>query len=98
MNPRNHSQQMDSHLNFRMSFKDKKIVETAAKLKGFKLNTYARQKLIEIAKKDIDSMSQSNHLILSEADWNEFIKIMESPVPINPNLLKAIQEFNDIDP
>lgn len=42
-------QGMNSHMNFRMSSNDKKIIETAARLKGFKPNTYARMKLLEIA-------------------------------------------------
>lgn len=44
---------MDSHMNLRMSSEDKLIIETAARLKGFKPNTYARIKLLEIAEKDI---------------------------------------------
>ncbi len=84
---------MDSHLNFRMSSHDKKIVEAAAKLKGLKPNTYARQKLLEAAEKDITELSQLNTLVLSENDWKYFLEIMEAPIEINLNLKKAVKDF-----
>ena len=70
---------MDNHLNFRMSSHDKKMIETAAKLKGLKPNTYARQKLLAAAEKDIVEMSQLNTLILNPTDWEYFLTIMEAP-------------------
>ena len=84
----------DSHMNFRMSSKDKKIIETAAKLKGLRPNTYARQKLLEMAEKDIAEMHQINTLALNQTEWAKFMAIMESPVKINKNLKNAISEFN----
>jgi uncharacterized protein (DUF1778 family) len=87
---------MDSHMNFRMSSKDKEIIETAARLKGFKPNTYARMKLLEIAEKDIAEMGQLNTLILNERDWEQFVSIMEAPVQTNENLKRAIREFNQM--
>lgn len=86
-------QPMDSHLNFRMSSHDKKIIETAAKLKGIKPNTYARQKLLEAAEKDIVETSQHNALILNQADWDRFLEIMEAPVKVNQNLKKAFKKY-----
>ena len=80
---------MDSHLNFRMSSHDKRMIKTAAKLKGLKPNTYARQKLLEAAERDIVEMSQLNTLALNQADWEAFLAIMEMPVQINPHLKKA---------
>ena len=94
-NPSHHS--MDTHMNFRMSSDDKRIIETAAKLKGFKVQTYARQKLVEIASKEIEEMNQLNRLILGDQQWDQFIKIMEAPIEINENLRKAIQDFNEIE-
>ncbi len=87
---------MDSHLNFRMSSKDKKIIETAALLSGLKPNTYARKRLLEVAEKDIVELNQVNTLILSDQDWDHFMEIMEAPVKINKNLKKAISDFNEI--
>lgn len=84
---------MDSHLNFRMSSYDKRLIESAAKLKGLKPNTYARQKLLEAAEKDIAEMSQYNTLSLSSADWKCFLEIMEAPVRTNQNLKKAVKKF-----
>lgn len=84
---------MDSHLNFRMSSHDKRIVETAAKLRGLKPNTYARQKLLEAAEKDISELNQQNTLILSEGDWKFFLETMEAPIEINLNLKKAVKDF-----
>ncbi len=84
---------MDSHLNFRMSSRDKKMIETAAKFKGLKPNTYARQKLLEAAEKDIVEMSQLNTLILNPTDWEYFLTVMEAPVQINQNLKKAVKSF-----
>lgn len=88
---------LDSHMNFRMSSRDKKIIETAAKLKGLKSQTYVRQKLIESAEKDIAAMNQINALILSEQDWQQFIYIMDAPIRINENLRNAIEHFDDLD-
>ena len=85
---------MDSHINFRMSSQDKKVIEMAASLKGYKPNTYARQKLLEIAQKDILEMSQIHSLILNEKEWLQFVAIMEAPLQLNDNLKKAIQDFN----
>lgn len=85
---------MDSHMNFRMSVGDKVIIETAAKLKGLKPNTYARQKLLEIAKKDITEMNQMNSLFLSEKDWEMFMEIMEAPIQVNNNLKNAVSHYN----
>lgn len=90
------SSNFDSHMNFRMSSQDKRIIETAAKLKGLKPNTYARQKLLEVAEKDIAEMQQINMLALNPIEWKKFIEVMESPVKINKNLKNAIAEFNKI--
>lgn len=84
---------MDSHLNFRMSSQDKRIIETAAKLKGLKPNTYARQKILEAAEKDIAEMNHLNTLILNSSDWEQFLAIMEAPVQINQNLKAAVKNF-----
>jgi len=89
-----HSHSMDSHMNFRMSLHDKRLIETAAKFKGLKPNTYARQRLLAIAENDIAEMNQSNRLILSEQDWEQFMTIMEAPIEQNTNLKKAIKNFN----
>lgn len=75
---------LTSHMNFRMSTRDKKI-------------TYARQKLLEIAEKDIAEMNQMNTLILNHKDWKAFRAIMETPIQTNKNLKKAIQFFNKLN-
>ncbi len=85
---------MDNNLNFRMSSHDKQIIETAARLSGLKPNTYARQKLLEAAQKDINKLNELNTLVLSETDWECFIGIMEKPIKINQNLKKAIKHFH----
>lgn len=86
-------QSMDSHFNFRMSGEDKRLIEMASKLMGLRSNTYARQKLIEAAKHDIEQMNQFNSLTLSESDWDMFMQVMESPVKINKNLKKAVSDY-----
>lgn len=88
-------QSMDSHFNFRVSVEDKKLIETAARLLGFKSNTYARQRLVEVAKHDIEQMNQSHSMILDEEDWEQFVKVMENPVKINKNLQQAIKKFHN---
>lgn len=90
------SSNFDSHMNFRMSSKDKKIIEAAAKLKGLKPNTYARQKLLEVAEKDIAEMSRINSITLNQNEWAQFVKIMEEPIKINKNLKDAVNLFNKI--
>lgn len=88
------SSNFDSHMNFRMSSQDKKIIEMAAKLKGLKPNTYARQKLLEMAEKDIAESSQINTFLLSHKDWAKFTEIMEQPVQINRHLKSAVQQLH----
>lgn len=88
---------MDSHMNFRMSSEDKRIIAAAAKLKGLKPNTYARQKLLEVAEKDIAEMHPKNNLVLDEKSWTQFIAVMEAPVKINKKLKKAIQDFEQMN-
>ena len=85
---------MDSYMNFRMSSSDKMTIEKAALLKGLKPNTYARQKLLEIAEHDINELSQLNRLILNDKQWDQFMAVMEAPPQkINKNLKKAIQSY-----
>lgn len=59
-----------------MSGEEKKLVETA------------RQRFIEAAQQDIEQMNRFNLLTLSESDWNQFMKVMGSPIKINKNLKK----------
>lgn len=87
---------MDSHMNFRMLADDKAIIEAAAYLKGLKPQTYARQKLVESAKKDIAEMSHSNTLILDSEGWEQFIAIMDAPIHVNKNLKAAVADFNKV--
>lgn len=87
---------MDSHMNFRMSSRDKKTVETAARLKGLKPNTYARQKLLENAERDISEAYQFNTLVLSDSDWERFLAVMEAPIQENENLKRAVNSYKSI--
>ena len=86
---------MDTHLNFRMSSHDKKIIETAAKLKGFKPNTYARQKLLQAAEDDIIEIKHLNTLIVSNDEWETFLTLMEAPIQTNANLKNAFKKFKE---
>lgn len=92
--PRNH-QPMEANMNFRMFSGDKALIDAAAYLAGLRPQTYARQKLLEIAKKDIAEMSPSNTLILNHEDWHQFMAIMEAPISINENLKEAVVLFNE---
>ena len=87
---------LDSHMNFRMQAADKLLIEAAAALLGLRPQTYARQKLLEIAKKDIAEMSLSNTLLLDNKSWDEFMAIMEAPVRVNENLKSAVSYFNQV--
>lgn len=86
-------QNLDTHLNFRMSSEDKSYIEMAAQFKGLKPNTYARKRLLEAAKRDIEEMNQQNRLKLSEEDWEAFLEVMEAPVQLNTHLKKAMKAF-----
>lgn len=84
---------MNSHLNIRMSAEDKKTIETAAKLKGLKLNTYVCKKILEAAEKDIAEMNQLNTLSSNEGDWQQFLDMMEVPDQLNKDLKKSVKRF-----
>lgn len=86
---------LDTHINFRISTHDKNVIETAARLKGVKFNTYARQKLLSIAEQEIIEMNKSNTIFLNESEWHQFMELMDAPIHINKNLKKAISSFND---
>lgn len=87
---------MDSHMNFRMLAADKALIEAAASLLGMKPQTYARQKLLEIAKKDIAEMGLSHTLILDSEGWEQFTAIMEAPIEVNKNLKEAVGHFKNV--
>lgn len=84
---------MDRHFNFRMSSKDKKIIEMAAKLSGLKPQTYARQKLIEAAEKDIKDKDIFGSITVNQEDWDFLLELMKSPVQANPHFKKALQDY-----
>src|SRR5690242_16804832 len=89
-----HSQHhLDTHLNFRMSSEDKQYIEMAAQFKGLRPNTYARKRLLEAAKRDIEEMNQQKPLKLTDAEWEAFLDVMKAPIKVNANLKKAIKEF-----
>lgn len=88
---------LDTHMNFRMSSEDKNLIASAARLRGLKLNTYVRQKLLEVAERDIAELNQNQTLLLSNEDWERFVEIMEAPIKINQNLKRAFQEFDAND-
>lgn len=85
---------MDAHMNFRLFSHDKALIDAAASLAGLRPQTYARQKLLEIAQKEIAEMSLSNTVILKAEDWQRFVDIMEAPVSENKNLKEAVNHFN----
>lgn len=89
-------QSMDTHMHFRLSEKDKKVIEAAAKIKGLKPNTYARQRLVEVAEKDLSEMNSLNTVILNENEWDKFMYLMDAPFEENKHLRKAIDDFNSI--
>ncbi len=86
---------MDSHMNFRMLADDKAIIEAAAYLTGLKPQTYARQRLVEIAKQDI-AKSLSTTLVLDANGWDQFVAIMEAPIEVNKNLKEAVADFKNM--
>ncbi len=90
-----HPHNMDSQMNFRMLADDKAIIEAAAYLNGLKPQTYARQKLVEIAKQDVAN-SLSNTVVLDNKAWEQFVAIMEAPIEVNKNLKEAVVEFKNV--
>lgn len=87
---------LNSHLNFRMSSHDKKLIEVAATLNGMKPQTYARQKILEAAEKDIIEKEHLNSIVMSNQDWECFMDVMKAPVIINKNLKNAVKKFKQL--
>lgn len=84
---------MNNNLNFRISSLDKKMIESAANFKGIKPNTYARQKLLEAAERDLAEMSKLNSVVLEKKAWDRLMEMMDAPIEINENLKKAADDF-----
>lgn len=83
---------MDNHMHFRMSSDDKHLIEEAARLKGLKPNTYARQCLLAAAERDL-AESGKQKLVLNEQDWTLFMSILSAPIKPNKNLKKAVDSY-----
>lgn len=80
---------LNSHMHFRIAAQEKQLVEQAAECLGMKPNTYARQRLIEAAERDIEVLSREQKLFLDEAAWNQLMAIMEQPCIENSHLRRA---------
>ena len=80
---------LTNHMHFRIAPQEKLLVEQAAEVLGLKPNTYARQRLIEAAERDLESLMNESRLILNDEAWNQLITIMEQPYRKNKKLTRA---------
>lgn len=85
-----------SHIHFRIAPQEKLILEQAAELVGLKPNTYARQRLIEAAERDLETLRQEQSLLLGEDAWNQLLDIMDKPSYENKKLLRAAARHNKL--
>lgn len=84
------SSALSDHMHFRIAPQEKLLVEQAAEVMGLKPNTYARQRLIEAAERDLEALMHEQRLVLSEEAWNQLVAIMEAPtVQENKKLTRA---------
>lgn len=75
---------LTNHMHFRIAPQEKLLVEQAAEVMKLKPNTYARQRLIEAAERDLEALMHEQRLALNEEAWNQLIEIMEAP-PLHKN-------------
>lgn len=80
---------LTSHMHFRIAPQEKLLVEQAAEVLGLKPNTYARQRLIEAAERDLESLMNESRLILNDEAWNQLITIMGQRYRKNKKLTRA---------
>lgn len=78
---------LTAHMHFRIAPQEKLLVEQAAEVMGLKPNTYARQRLMEAAERDLNALMLEQRLVLHEEAWDQLIAIMEAPPLIENNKL-----------
>lgn len=82
-----------SHMHFRIAPEEKLLVEQAASVVGLKPNTYARQRLLEAANKDIEALRREQQLILDPDEWEALVRLLEQPHELNDKLLTAAKMY-----
>ncbi|MCE5316036.1 MAG: DUF1778 domain-containing protein [Parachlamydia sp.] len=80
-------------MHFLISSHDKHLIEKAARLKGLKSTTYARQCLLAAAERDLPEFGKQK-LVLNEQDWTLFMSILSAPIKPNKNLKKAFDSYH----
>jgi uncharacterized protein (DUF1778 family) len=87
---------LTDHMHFRIAPQEKLLVEQAAEVVGLKPNTYARQRLIEAAERDLEALLSEHRLILDEESWNQLVAIMGEPFCENKKLKRAASSHKKV--
>jgi uncharacterized protein (DUF1778 family) len=80
---------LTNHIHFRIAPQEKLLVEQAAEIVGLKPMTYARQRLIEAAERDLEALMHESKVILDEKAWDQLIAVMNEPFRENKKLSRA---------
>ena len=83
---KNMSNKKNNSIQLRVSFKDKKILETAAKKKKQTLSAYI---LNVVKKQSLIDLETDYQYILNNNERNQFLKLLDNPPPAN----KALKEL-----
>ena len=79
-----------NRIDLRVNNEQKDLLETAASIKGISLSAYLLANCLEIAKADI---AKHQKLILSDRDRDLFLSLIANPPQPKPDLVEAMQEF-----
>lgn len=88
----NHKRKTE-YLQFRVSTKTKKIIESGAKICGLGVGDYIRTNMLKIAQNDIDNASVVS---LNQREWDNFIAIIKEPFKPNKNLKAAFENLKNM--
>lgn len=80
----------ETRVEIRVSQEQKNLLEKAAALKGISLSAYMLSLTLEAAQSDI---TDHEHMVLSDRDWDLFVSALENPPEPCANLQSAIQKF-----
>jgi len=77
-------------LNFRLGREHKELIQRAAMLRGLTLTNFAITELVEAARAEIESATNTR---LSLRDRDIFLDMLDNPPEPNPALRKAAEEY-----
>ena len=84
----------NSRFDFRISYENREIIESAANLEGLPVSSFATRVLLRESEKIIDKSKKISTIEISVSEAKKFIEALENPPSPNKNLQSAARKFN----